>query len=466
MPGTRVAGRAYALPARQIEFIADITAADAYGHPVVSQAIFDRVLAIVHAAREFVVLDYFLFNGEPSTATDSPAPLRRISQELRDALIERRRAVPALQVLLITDPINEIYGAAPSSDFAALRAAGVDIAVTDVARLRDSNFLYSSLWRLTVGWWGARGAGAGSFANPLASGPRHITLASALQLANFKANHRRTIIADDGHDDLVGIIGSADPHDVSSAYSNIAVKVRGPVLEPLLASELAIAAASGWRGSIGPAESPAPALRARLDDHTALVSIVTEGSTRDALLAHIDATVRGDFVDIAMSTISDRAFIESLLSANARGVGVRIILDPSTSGPGDTHSSLPNGPVASELMTASDGAVHLRWYRTHGEAFHSKLVMISSPERVWATLGSADLTRRALEDYDLTANVTIELAREAPLALQMSEYFETLWSNRALLGVEYSADFGVYADSTQSSYWVYRLMESTGLAGF
>ena len=152
-PGTRVAGRAYALPAREVEFIADITAADAYGHPVVSQAIFDRVLAIVHAAREFIVLDYFLFNGAPSTASDSPPPLRRISQELRDALIERRRAVPALQVLLITDPINEIYGAAPSSDFAALRAAGVDIAVTDVARLRDSNFLYSSLWRLTVGWW-------------------------------------------------------------------------------------------------------------------------------------------------------------------------------------------------------------------------------------------------------------------------------------------------------------------------
>jgi len=48
----------------------------------------------------------------------------------------------------------------------------------------------------------------------------------------------------------------------------------------------------------------------------------------------------------------------------------------------------------------------------------------------------------------------------------MSDYFETLWSNRALLGIEYSADFGVYADSSQSSYWLYRLMESTGLVGF
>ena len=92
--------------------------------------------------------------------------------------------------------------------------------------------------------------------------------------------------------------------------------------------------------------------------------------------------------------------------------------------------------------------------------------MIFNAQRLWSTLGSADLTRRALEDYDLTANVTIEVARGTPLALQMSDYFETLWSNRALLGIEYSADFGVYADSSQSSYWLYRLMESTGLVGF
>ena len=158
------------------------------------------------------MLDYFLFNGAASTAERSP-PRRcgRMSQELRDALIERRRAMPALQVLFITDPINEVYGGAPSNDFAMLRAAGVDIAVTDVARLRDSSFLYSVCG--AYGWLVGAATQAWVVANPLASGPRHITLASALQLANFKANHRRTIIADDGHGGLVGIIGSADPRD-------------------------------------------------------------------------------------------------------------------------------------------------------------------------------------------------------------------------------------------------------------
>ncbi len=76
----------------------------------------------------------------------------------------------------------------------------------------------------------------------------------------------------------------------------------------------------------------------------------------------------------------------------------------------------------------------MRWYRSHGEQFHTKLVMIYGAARFWATLGSADLTRRNLADYDLNANVTIEGARGAPIAAQMSDYFETLWSNRAAAG--------------------------------
>jgi phospholipase D-like protein len=167
-----------------------------------------------------------------------------------------------------------------------------------------------------------------------------------------------------------------------------------------------------------------------------------------------------------MCHLAERTVIESLLAANARGVRVRLILDPNKDRSGEAISSIPNGPVASELVTASDGAIHVRWYRTHGEEFHSKLVMIQGAERLWFTLGSADLTRRNLGDHDLTANVAVEVARGTPLELQMNDYFEKLWSNRAQLGIEYTADFGVYADPSQSSYWLYRLMESTGLASF
>jgi hypothetical protein len=82
------------------------------------------------------------------------------------------------------------------------------------------------------------------------------------------------------------------------------------------------------------------------------------------------------------------------------------------------------------------------------------------------SLGSANLTRRNIEDYNLEANVAIEAARSSPLGVQALEYFDTLWGNRAGVGIEYTADFGVYADPTQGHYWLYRVMESTGLSTF
>src|SRR5262249_20545780 len=148
-PGMRVASAACSAPAEDVAFIADITAADAWGRPAVSQGIFDAVFGVVRSARRFIVLDYSLFGASGGGA----APQRRIAAELTDAVLERRRSLPALAVLFITDPASESYGAARSPELRLLRAAGVDVVVTDLDQLRDSNLLYSSLWRLFLRWW-------------------------------------------------------------------------------------------------------------------------------------------------------------------------------------------------------------------------------------------------------------------------------------------------------------------------
>jgi hypothetical protein len=108
----------------------------------------------------------------------------------------------------------------------------------------------------------------------------------------------------------------------------------------------------------------------------------------------------------------------------------------------------------------------VRWYRTHGEQFHTKLVLIYGTDRVWMTLGSANLTRRNIGDLNLEANVVVEVGRGSNMAAQVLQYFDTLWSNRAPLGIEYTADFEVYADPSQVRYWQYRIMEVTGLSTF
>ena len=469
-PGTRLEGPWYSIPTSDTTFIADVTTADAYGRPILSHAIFDEVLRVIGSAREFLVLDYFLFNDAQGVGS-TDMPLRPLSSQLRDALIARKRAEPRLRILFITDPINDVYGGAPSPELAKLRAAGIDVVVTDLDKLRDSNYLYSSAWRLGVKWWSGDGTGDGWLPNPFDEGPSQVTARSWARLVNFKANHRKVIIGDDGQGNLAGIVSSANPHDASSAHSNVAMKIEGPALQALLASEIAIARFSGWKGVLGapPTIGKAPFDDKRVDPagaRSARVRVLTEGAIRDAVLDRIGAATREEAIDIAMFYLSDRGVVEALLAASHRGVPVRLILDPNKDAFGHVKSGVPNRPVASELVSASDGAIRVRWYRTHGEQFHTKLVMVYGRDRVWLTLGSANLTRRNINDYNLEANVVVEMNRGSNMAAQVLQYFDTLWSNRAPLGIEYTADFGVYADPSQVRYWQYRIMEVTGLSTF
>jgi hypothetical protein len=485
-PGLRVAAEWTPVPADDVRLLADVTSADAYGQPIVRQEIFEEMLRMIRDARRFVVLDQFLFNAHdgagPRARTPSLAVGRSLSTDLRDALIAARRAQPQLQVLLITDPINDVYGGMPSGDLHALRGAGVDVVVTDLDRLRDPNPLYSSLWRLAIRWWSGDGRGDGWLPNPLAVGPSRVTFRAWARLLNMKANHRKVLIADDGVGGLVGLVGSMNPHDASSAHSNLALQVRGAALEPLLASELAVARFSGWRGEwpTPTASSSAARTPPGIDANGAAdadmaafasgalvrVRALTEGAIADAVLERLARAGPATRIEVAMFYLSDRRVIAALLAAAARGAAIRVLLDPNKDAFGREKSGIPNRPVASELVARSDGAIRLRWYRTHGEQFHVKMLAVRDPDRIWLTIGSANLTRRNVADFNLEANLAVEAAPSAGITLAVERWFETLWNNRGPAGVEYTTDLGTFADPSQSSYWAYRLLEWTGLSSF
>jgi phosphatidylserine/phosphatidylglycerophosphate/cardiolipin synthase-like enzyme len=461
--GASVRGPIVETPLADIEFLSDVTSADVFGAPVARQQIFDSILELVAGAREFLVLDFFLFNDHRGAALDAQ-PHRALSIELRDALLARKRANPGLRILVITDPINDVYGGLPSADLAALRGAGIDVVSTNLDELRDSNASYSALWRLTMKWWSGDGAGESSLPNPLESGPDLVSFGAWARLLNFKANHRKVIIGDDGQGGLTGILTSANPHDASSLHSNVALKVTGNALVALLDSELAIARDAGWTGGWeppAPREPPAPAA-----DKSARVQVLTEGEIRAALLRNLGGTRAGDSIDIAMFYLSERDVIQALLAAARRGVAVRLILDPNKDAFGREKNGIPNRSVASELTAASDGAIDIRWYRTHGEQFHAKLVAVRTATEYWFTLGSANLTRRNLGDFNLEANVAVSVPLNAEIATQISAWFEMLWTNRGPPDLEYTTELGAYVDASQSTYWLYRIMEGTGLSTF
>jgi len=107
----------------------------------------------------------------------------------------------------------------------------------------------------------------------------------------------------------------------------------------------------------------------------------------------------------------------------------------------------------------------VRWYRTHGEQFHTKLAAVRRGDRLWLLLGSANFTRRNLKDFNLEANVAIDSPANGELAANVADWFETMWSNRPGAS-EYTADAGLWAEPSQGRYWLYRFMEASGLSTF
>jgi phosphatidylserine/phosphatidylglycerophosphate/cardiolipin synthase-like enzyme len=460
-PGTRIASPTFNLAEADVRFLYDLTVGDGPGQRRIEQQIFDAVFAIIDSARDFVVLDFFLINDDRGALGTKVTPHRPLSFELIEHLRARKQAVPELRVLLVTDPINDAYGGAPADGLDRLRDAGIDVAVTRLDALRDSNPLYSGFYRLFIGWWAGDGNGYGWLPNPLDDGPERVTLRSWLSLLNFKANHRKVIAADDGAGGLVAIVTSGNPHDASSAHSNVALMVRGPIVNEILDSELAIARFSGWNAAWSPPITSTAATAGGVE-----VQYLTEGAIADATLAAIDGAVAGDAIDIAMFYLSERRHVEALAAAAKRGVEVRILLDPNKDAFGHTKDGVPNRPVAVELLRLSGERAQVRWYRTHGEQFHVKFLAVRGRDKLWLTLGSTNLTRRNIADYNLEANIAVTAPAHGRLSQEVLRWFDTLWRNDAGGGPEYTADFSAYADRSRFRYWRYRVMEATGLSTF
>jgi PLD-like domain len=462
--GTQVRGEVVVTPLNQLHFFSDVTGADVFGAPIVHQQIFDAMLRVIGDAQRYVVVDFFLFNQQRGASGDVK-PRRELSIELRDALLKRKREVPGLQVLVISDPINDVYGSLPSRDFAQLRGAGIDVVSVDLDTLRDSNPIYSALWRITTKWWSGDDGGDAWLPNPLDSGPEQVSFGAWARLLNFKADHRKVLIADDGRGGITGIVSSLNPHDASSMHSNVALQFSGAALQPLLESELALARNAGWHAAWQP---PPPAAAPALGNpaETARVQVLTEQEIGAALDRNVAGTRAGDSIDIAMFYLSEREMIQALIAAARRGVTVRVILDPNKDAFGRTKDGIPNRSVATELAAASDGAIKVRWFRTHGEQFHSKLVALRTQNEFWFTLGSANLTRRNLDSFNLEANVAVSVPPSSELANTIGGWYEMIWTNHGPPDLEYTAEFGAYADPAQGTYWLYRLMEATGISTF
>ena len=271
-----------------------------------------------------------------------------------------------------------------------------------------------------------------------------------------------------------GVIGSANPHDASGADSNVAARVAGPVLSSLLESELEIARFSGWQGSITPPPITPEAAQASSGRHhrphsgkSARVQVLTEGAIQQSLIERIDGAVKGDSIDIAMFYVADRSVVDSLAggqparrecAAHPRSQQGRLRPDhlrPAESAGGERAGLRKRRRDPRALVSHPRRAVS---YKT-GDDLRTRAALAHT------RLGESHAAQsRGLQPARPTSPSRLPAARRSPS--QTLDYFDTLWSNRASLGIEYTADFAAYADPGQGHYWLYRFLEGTGMSDF
>lgn len=437
-------------PVSDVRFLSDTSYIGPDDQRHLEQSIFDEVFEMIEAAERFVLIDMFLFNDFQGAV---PEEHRALSAELTERLITQKQRFPDLQAHLITDPINTVYGGQRADHLERLEQADITVTLTRLEALRDSNPLYSSIWRTFLSHWGT--STGTLLENPLGDG--RISLRSFLILPNFKANHRKVIVADQG-DEYAALVTSANPHDGSSAHGNVALRFSGPAVQDLLTTEQAVLAFSG-----GPEVNPTVPAQVESAATDAGLRVVTEFAIKEALLETIDGVSAADQLDIAVFYLSDRDIVKALLAAHDRQAQLRILLDANKDAFGREKNGIPNRQTALELHRAG---IPVRWCETRGEQCHSKFMLARHADgQATLIVGSANFTRRNLNNLNLETNVVLTGETTGLTALaDAADWFELRWNNTD--DKRFSVGYEAFADDRLRLRAQYRIMEATGMSTF
>lgn len=396
--------------AKNVEFLYDLTYLKGKER-IHNQTIFEEEMDLIRNAREFILIDMFLFNDE---YTRSQANYPNQVSQMTDLLIEKKKENPNMPIVFITDPINNFYGAYEQENLKKLREGGVEVFVTDLNKMKDSNPLISGFYRACAQWFGTNGSGwIRNFFQK--DGPK-VNVRSIIKLLNFKGNHRKVLVSEN-----CGIVTSANPHDPSAYHSNIGLKFYGKAMEDLIKTEVALLE--------NPPEKIVNWKSETVEDGDVEIVVITEGKIRDRLLQRIKEASSGDKIWVGIFYISDFDVLKELGLASDRGADVKIVADLNKDAFGLEKNGTPNRPALSELSEKHPN-LEIRWYNTSGEQFHTKMAYFDFEKKnPVAILGSANFTRRNLQDLNLETNLELNISKESEIQIEIEDYFNRIWNN-------------------------------------
>lgn len=433
-----------------VELLTDVTY-KSKGKMHYNQEIFDKVNQTIDEADDFIIMDMFLFNGYQTGDKAYP----KIAERITDSLIKKKQQNPQIKIIVITDPLNTFYGSYTPEHIKKLKAHNIDVHYTDLNQLRDSNPIYSGFYRTFVQWFG--NSENGKLNNPLSSKAPDVTVRGYLNILNMKANHRKTLVTEKS-----GMVLSSNPHNPSGFHHNIGVRVSGPIQNAIIKSEIAMANLSGGNYDAHDFKIKNNSWE---DNAPYTVQLATEGKIKKKIIEHIKKSQSKDRISIGMFYLSDRDIINELVKASKRNVDIKIILDINKEAFGKEKPGVPNKPVASELINRSNNNIKLRWALSNGEQFHSKYLLFEQYENKNAVmiLGSANLTRRNIQDYNGEADIIIKGKQTDPPFKKLSTTFNHYWNNDEH---NLTAQYDEYKDEALWKKVLYRIQEKTGASSF
>jgi len=391
--GRVIEGGIYEVPEDSVEFLYDLTY-EKNGEVVYEHQIFDRIFEIIDNAENFIVLDMFLYG-----TTDKPC-YRNLTQELNEHLITKKRENPQIIIYFLTDNFNNLKRAENKEHFKELEENGIEIIYLPVNRY--SNFLTD-------------------------------IISDAIKISTLKLNHRKILIADNG-DKIVSLVTSGNPHDESSANSNIAVLIKEQIWEDIYKHEKIDAKIKD--------EKLESFLHEKLskDNQTLFVQYLVDGGLMKSINREIGKAEKGDSIDLATFYLSDPETIKKLISASKRGVEIRIIFDTNEFFFGKKKDGTPNKPVAEKLINKGEN-ITIRWYKPHGEQFHTKLLIIKNQTNNIIFAGSSNQANNEVIFYNLQSDLKLITKNNSKIAGDINNYFNRLWNNE---NGTYTSDFSEF----------------------
>lgn len=203
----------------------------------------------------------------------------------------------------------------------------------------------------------ARGVPVTVITDPGAAGSEAaavVLLAAGVDVAEYPVrrltiDHVKLLVVDD----QVAVVGGINWGTASAAHHDFDVVLRGPAvanLERVAGRDLVTC---GRRVTVPPLQ---------IDPAITVASTLPFDEVRPLVLAGIESARRR--LDLELYVLTDLGLVHALERAQARGVAVRLLLDPT---------QRPSDAASAELRAAG---VPLRLYTGHGELLHAKAMVV------------------------------------------------------------------------------------------